>query len=373
MPCEVKRKNLQTFQEAQNEIDAMSDKSETEIDEDDSNRRSLRKEKCPLPDKSFNELANALTDNPVQEQYNASTSTATQVAEKSQEDTNCCSVPKDQIVGTVGVEGNILEESYVLYTHPEPATSSDEIKDIKESISSIMANQKILYEIQTNICVKVSEIQTELRSFIKMSASQKTANEESTLIKNNKDLEEFEQKLLDRTFKENMKMKFVGVCTKGLGKGGVNAYHLIDSMFDRNFLKQCTWTGFSKKEAKKICFKGFTRTISLFFDIIHASDESFVKQDCDKFFKTILKNAHKRSESNQRMSAPKVRVVKKKATTKSLPSNMPIENASGEGSGQNSVETHIQNNEERSVLNNTESQDKNTQEIPDQNDEGMSE
>lgn len=269
-------------------------------------------------------------------------------------------MPQDQIVGTV--EGDfpvtVPEQSFLLYTHTEPeiSTPPNEIKTIKESIATIIANQNSLYEIQINTCAKISEIQTELRSFIKMSASQKTVDEEPTLIKNIKDLEEFEKKLSNRTFKENMLLKFVGVCSKGLGKGGVNAYHLVDSLFERNFLKQCTWTGFSKKESVKICFKAFTRTICLFFDIIHATDESFTKVECDKFFKTILKNAHKRSEANQRMSAPKVRVVKKKAKAKTRPTDAPIENVNGEGSGQNSVGTP---DEKRS--------DQDTVEILDQN------
>lgn len=281
-------------------------------------------------------------------------------------------MPQDQIVGTV--EGNFPvtapEQSFDLNTHtgPEISTPTDEIKAIKESIATIIDNQNSLYEIQTNMCAKILEIQTELRSFIKMSASQKTDGE-PTLIKNIKDLEEFEKKLSNIAFKENTFMKFVGVCSKGLGKGGVNAYHLVDSLFERNFLKQCTWTGFSKKEAAKICFKAFTRTNSLFFDIIHATDESFTKVDCDKFFKTILKNAHKRSESNQRMSAPKVRVVKKKAKATTLP----IENVNGEGSSQNSVETPDQNNEERSDQNNVEILYQHKEEWPDQNDEGMPE
>lgn len=62
MTCDVKRKNLKTFEEAQDEINAMSDKSDTETDEGVTNRRSLRKEKYPLPQKSFNELAKTLTD-----------------------------------------------------------------------------------------------------------------------------------------------------------------------------------------------------------------------------------------------------------------------------------------------------------------------
>ncbi|GBP21917.1 hypothetical protein EVAR_7130_1 [Eumeta japonica] len=369
MSCDVKRKNHKTFQEAQDEIDTMSDKSDTETDERDTNRRSSRKEKYPLPEKSFNELAKTLTDNHDQEQ--STTSTVTQVAQKIQED--CCFVPQDQIVETV--EGNfpvtIPEESFLLYTHIEPeiSTPTKEIKAIKESIATIIANQNALYEIQTNMCVKISEIQTEIRSFIKVSASQKTIDGEPILIKNIKDLEEFEKKLSNRTFKENMLMKFVGVCSKGLGKG-VNAYHLVDSLFERNFLKQCTWTGFSKKEAVKICFKAFTRTISLFFDIIHATDESFTKVDCDKFFKTILKNAHKRSESNQRMSAPKVR-VKKKATAKTHPIDMPIENVNGEVSGQNNVEAPEQNNEERSDQNSVQILYQNNEEKPDKKAKGF--
>ncbi|XP_045769184.1 uncharacterized protein LOC123870065 [Maniola jurtina] len=372
MSCDVKRKNLKTFQEAQDEINTMSDKSDTETDEGDTNRRSLRKEKYPLPDKSFNELAKTLTDN--HNQMLSTTTPVTQVAQKSQEDTNCCFVPQDQIVGTV--EGNIPvtipESNFLFYTHTEPeiSTPTNEIEAIKESIATIIANQNSLHEIQTNMCVKISEIQTELRSFIKMSVSQKRVDEEPTLIKNIKDLEEFEKNLSNRTFKDNMLMKFVGVCSKGLGKGGVNAYHLVDSLFERNFLKQCTWTGFSKKEAVKICFKAFTRTISLFFDIIHATDESFTKVDCDKFFKTILKNAHKRSESNQRMSAPKVRVIKRKRTAKTLPIDVPIENVNGEGSGQNSVETPDLNNEERSDQNDVEIFYQSDEERPDKTTKG---
>lgn len=43
------------------------------------------------------------------------------------------------------------------------------------------------------MCVKISEFQTELSSFIKMSVSQKIVDGEPTLIKNIKDLEEFEK------------------------------------------------------------------------------------------------------------------------------------------------------------------------------------
>lgn len=62
-----------------------------------------------------------------------------------------------------------------------------------------------------------------------------------------------------------------------------------------------------------------------FFDIIHASDETFTKADTEKFLKRFLK-IHKRSDSNQRVSAPKVRLVKKKATANCFPIDVPIAN-----------------------------------------------
>ncbi|GBP96621.1 hypothetical protein EVAR_64306_1 [Eumeta japonica] len=76
-------------------------------------------------------------------------------------------------------------------------------------------------------------------------------------------------------------------------------------------------------------------------------------------------------ESNQRMSAPKVRVVKKKATAKTHPIDMPIENVNGEGSGQNYVEAPDQNNEERSDQNSVEILYQNNEERPDKKAKGF--
>lgn len=63
MACLVKRKSLRTFQEANDEIDAMSDRSETEADEMYvQSNRSNRKKKSVLPEKSFNDMAEALME-----------------------------------------------------------------------------------------------------------------------------------------------------------------------------------------------------------------------------------------------------------------------------------------------------------------------
>ncbi|GBP20097.1 hypothetical protein EVAR_13869_1 [Eumeta japonica] len=71
------------------------------------------------------------------------------------------------------------------------------------------------------------------------------------------------------------------------------------------------------------------------------------------------------------MSGPKVRVVKKKATAKTHPIDMPIENVNGEGSGQNYVEAPDQNNEERSDQNSVEILYQNNEERPDKKAKGF--
>lgn len=73
------------------------------------------------------------------------------------------------------------------------------------------------------------------------------------------------------------------------------------------------------------------------------------------------------------MSAPKVRVAKRKATSNTTLTDLPIENDDGEGSGQNSVETPEQNNKNISDQNNAAILNQNNEEKSDKNNEVMSE
>lgn len=98
-------------------------------------------------------------------------------------------------------------------------------------------------------------------------------------------------------------------CGEGSSKGrGYNvAYFLIDKIFERKFLTECSWTGVGRGKAK-IAFRSFVQILSLFYDIIHAADMDFKKIDLENFIKSQLKNSTKRSmASNMRKSTKKSR------------------------------------------------------------------
>lgn len=52
----------------------------------------------------------------------------------------------------------------------------------------------------------------------------------------------------------------------------------------------------AKKE--KIPFKIHKNVICLFLRVVHLSDENFAFKDCEQFFKSVIRNSTKRSESN---------------------------------------------------------------------------
>lgn len=112
--------------------------------------------------------------------------------------------------------------------------------------------------------------------------------------------------LLFHQLKINHLLQF---CGEGTSKGqGCNvAYFLIDKIFERKFLTECSWTGVGRGKAK-IAFRSFDQVLSLFYDIVHAADVDFKKIDLEKFIKSQLKNSTKRSmSSNMRKSTKKCR------------------------------------------------------------------
>ncbi|GBP91795.1 hypothetical protein EVAR_57257_1 [Eumeta japonica] len=138
----------------------------------------------------------------------------------------------------------------------------------------------------------------------------------------------------------------------------------------RQTLKPLSWSSGKLTQrwssARYEPFRKFVRSLTV-LTIVKWFRESFRSGSRD-----TLRTVHfVWSESNQRMSAPKVRVVKKKATAKTHPIDMPIENVNGEGSGQNNVEAPDQNNEERSDQNSVEILYQNNKERPDKKAKGF--
>lgn len=215
----------------------------------------------------------------------------------------------------------------------------EDIKTIKEMQVTLNNNQVILSETLNTALLKITQIQVQFEKFIEKSLTQKKFTEVGLApIKNLKELNEFEERLNDPKFNEDMQLKLGALCTKGVGQGTTNSYSIVDFIFDRKFLKSCSWTGVSRVQKptqnelaehvpeapEKLCFKSFSKIINFFFAIIRKTDETFTFPECQKFFKTILRNATVRcKEFHQRASTKKVRQVKKQKTSENVLETVP--------------------------------------------------
>ena len=84
----------------------------------------------------------------------------------------------------------------------------------------------------------------------------------------------------------------------GKGHGFNNCYVLIDKFFSRKFMTFCSWDGGDRKNSEKIPFKMYRNTINLFFRLIHLSDNDFTLTECEQFFKKVIHNSTRRSQSS---------------------------------------------------------------------------
>ncbi|CAH0407519.1 unnamed protein product [Chilo suppressalis] len=227
MPCHVKRTNLRTFQEAVDEIDAMSDRSETETDQEGYQQTGRKKDNL-LAAKSFNDEAKTLV-NSDQEQLVSATSTAqTQQNLSTTQYENCTAVSQEinyNIIPEINIPQVPLPETGLPNVHLDQDSvvllNSDslqqlqlDLKSVKEEINTVMLNQNSLYEIQNNMAAKLAEIHHDITSFIQISSKNKE-NAEVDLIKSLQEFEELENNLENKTYREGLIQKLGVVCTKG--------------------------------------------------------------------------------------------------------------------------------------------------------------
>lgn len=118
-------------------------------------------------------------------------------------------------------------------------------------------------------------------------------------IKTADELDKLETLLQDNATVQDYVDRLSIVCgQKGNGNGLNHCYLLVDRLFSRQFLTLCSWAGGSRDKKEKIPFKIYKNVINLFFKIIHLSDTTFTIKDCEEFFKSIIRNATRRSQSN---------------------------------------------------------------------------
>lgn len=153
--------------------------------------------------------------------------------------------------------------------------------------------------IENKVLQKLSYISAQIDTFATVN-SRNQGREENVVfqsISNKEELQTFEENLALPEFREGIKLRLESVCGKGKGRGVNNAYTLADIMFTRQFMTQCSWAGGAKNNTNKICFKIYSKTIDLFFEVIHGSDKDFSRKECEDFFKNIMRHALRRNKS----------------------------------------------------------------------------
>lgn len=162
-------------------------------------------------------------------------------------------------------------------------------------------------------------------------------------IKNISELQKLENELKDKEVMSTYVHKMKFVCgDKGKSNGVTCAYKLIDIFFTRQFLTLCSWAGGSRSDQDKIAFKAFKNVILLFFQLIKLADINFTLEECETFFKNIIRNSVRRNAClNQRTSTVKNRPRKLNYKVKKN-SNVEEENIIEE---ENSESSEIESNE----------------------------
>lgn len=185
-------------------------------------------------------------------------------------------------------------------------------------------------KLQENILNKLSTLTTNIHEFLRKIHQDKiTSNIGFKPIDSILDLQNLDDALKQKDCIHSFKEKLSLVCGTGKGRGLNNCYALVDVMFTRRFLTECSWAGGSKNaETKKNCFKAYHRVINLFFEVIQHSDKTFTLLECEAFFKNILKNSERRNAAKMlRASATKIRVKGKgKGKKSSIAPTQPVLN-----------------------------------------------
>lgn len=201
-----------------------------------------------------------------------------------------------------------LEENNQIYTSEESAVPQIELLDeatysfnseiqVKTKVDIVIENQlkimKELAKIQTLLEVlELNKKQDDRSLKIEIGLNFKPIN---TLEELKKFSEEIANPIVFDSYFRSMSV-ICGVQSKC--KGIDHCYSLVDKFFTRKFFTLCSWAGGAKIPHTKFAFKSYENIISLFFKLVHQADESFTLEQCEVFFKNVIKNSVRRNESS---------------------------------------------------------------------------
>ncbi|XP_053691486.1 uncharacterized protein LOC128740001 [Sabethes cyaneus] len=132
-------------------------------------------------------------------------------------------------------------------------------------------------------------------------------------VKSAKELEILEQNLNDPMFAR----KLFDQMREKIGDRGDNycgqntCYTLIDNFFDRKFLVHCSWSGGSRSDIEKCAIKDCKNTLTMFYKIVRSTNKKFTFVLLEEFFKSVVRNAKRRSEAKGLRASTIHRRIKK--------------------------------------------------------------
>lgn len=187
--------------------------------------------------------------------------------------------------------------------------NNDQIKVSHELLTVITQNQEKNMHKLAEISVQLEEINEIRRPFVcTLAQVSGTQNERFSMepINNVADLERFDNELSDPNIFNKLKEKYSILCSVAEGSGSNCAYRLLDSLFSKEFLCKCSWTGGSRGDEVKIGFKGYKNIINFFFEMVRYWDIKYSVESNEDFLKSVLRNALKRKDTkNIRKSSKK--------------------------------------------------------------------
>ncbi|VEN56596.1 unnamed protein product, partial [Callosobruchus maculatus] len=124
------------------------------------------------------------------------------------------------------------------------------------------------------------------------------------LINSLEELKAFNEQLNDQNIFNEYFERLSFICgANSRVKAIDNCYMLVDKFFTRNFFTLCSWAGGAKVPNSKFPFKFYENVISLFFKLINTANSNFTWQDCEDFFKNVIRNSARRSQSNSKRAS----------------------------------------------------------------------
>ncbi|XP_063635192.1 uncharacterized protein LOC134805937 [Cydia splendana] len=339
MKCNVKRRQLSSYAQAEMELEIMERQSETDVNElqhDQTLSHSNIQAHQELDTFDFNAYADTLanTNSSPKNVNNTNTHTGEVILQVCG-DQNNLTEKMDTIINMIHNQNQIIENMA-----NKICVMSVQIEDITEKLSR---HEHQPMNMEVTLLKNTKNLpENESYSF--------------AIIENQQQLDALEVKLADKAEYKKLKRHLSFLCTPTVGEGKNFAYRLMDSMLSRDFVPLCSWSGGSRGDVSKIALKDYKMFKKFFFELIHSWDSAFTIESTESFFKVALKNSTKR-KSMKNLRASRTKRRRKNTAKKGI--EPIIAKRQGEDTSNIEQEQNKRNNEAMETINITQKQDQN--------------